>query len=60
MSIVHWFLFVLGLLLVVVSLRVDFALLFLFVFGKIRLSIACVFVSVVVFVGLEYIFQNRL
>ena len=59
MSIPHWFLFVSGLLLVV-SLCVEFALLFLFVFGKIRLSIACVFVSVVVFVGLEFSFQNLL
>ena len=59
MSIGCWFFFVLDLLLVV-SLCVEFALLFLFVFSKVRLSIACLFVSVVVFIGLEFSFQNVL
>ena len=50
-----WFSFVLDLMLVV-----SFALLFLFVFGKVGLSIAYVFVSVVIFIGLEFYFQNIL
>ena len=53
MSIDFWFLFVLDLLLVV-SLCVDFALLFLFLFGKVGLSITYFFVSVVIFIGMEF------
>ena len=55
MSMDCWFLVVLDLLLVV-SLCVYFALLFLFVFGRVGLSIAYIFVSVVIFVGLEFSF----
>ena len=55
MSIDCLFLFVLDLVLVV-SLCVYFALLFLFVFGRNGLSIAYIFVSVVILVGLEFSF----
>ena len=56
MSIDCWFLFVLDLLLMV-SLCVDFALPFLFMFDKVGLSIVDVFVIVVIFIGLEFSFQ---